>query len=205
MLNGILGKKVGMTQLFDEKGNVVPVTVVDVGTLFVTQVKTAERDGYTALQVGIPKKRAQKMAFSSDWLKAKKNFFAHIKEIKLDDAADYSAGQELAIANTSLSEGDKVSVTSDSRGLGFQGVVKRWGFGGGPGSHGSNFHRIPGAIGNMRTQGEVLKGTKLPGHMGAKQVTVAGLEIVRIDNESACLFIKGSIPGKKDTLIVVKK
>lgn len=206
MLNGVLGKKIGMTQVFDAQGTVVPVTVVDVSNQFVTQIKTPEKDGYTSLQVGLLRKRYQGKPFSEVWLKAKKNYFVHIKEIPVSDAAkDCALGQAVTFdLLSSLQEGNKVTVVGTSRGLGFQGVVKRWGFAGGPKSHGSKFHRKPGSSGNMRRQGEVLKGKKFPGHMGVDRVTVEGLKVIRIDKENSCLFIKGAIPGKKDSLVLIK-
>ncbi len=206
MLNGVLGKKIGMTQVFDAQGIVVPVTVVDVSNQFVTQIKTPEKDGYASLQVGLLRKRYQGKPFSEVWLKAKKNYFVHIKEVPVSDAAkDCTLGQPVTFdLLSSLQEGNKVTVVGTSRGLGFQGVVKRWGFAGGPKSHGSKFHRKPGSSGNMRRQGEVLKGKKFPGHMGVDRVTVEGLKVIRIDKENGCLFIKGAIPGKKDSLVLIK-
>lgn len=205
MLNGVLGKKIGMTQVFNAQGVVVPVTVVDVSNLFVTQVKTPEKDGYTSLQLGLLRKRYHGKPFSDIWLKAKKNYFAHIKEVPVQEAAkDCVLGQAVTIDLLSLEEGQKVTVVGTSKGLGFQGVVKRWGFAGGPKSHGSKFHRRPGSSGNMRRQGEVLKGKRFPGHMGVDRVTVEGLTVVRIDKDNGCLFIKGAIPGKKDSLVLIK-
>jgi len=206
MLNKILGKKVGMTQLFDEGGKSIPVTVVNISNWIVAQVKTSQADGYSALQVGLIRKRYRSKDFSQDWLKAKAKYFLHLKEIIVEgEAENYTLGQPYAFDNVSIEAGDKVVVTGLSRGLGFQGVVKRWGFGGGPSSHGSTSHRIPGSIGNMTSQGEVVKGKKMPGQMGNKQVTVKGLKVVRIDRESGCLFIKGAVPGKQNTLVAIKK
>ncbi len=206
MLSGVLGKKLGMTQLFNAEGKVVPVTVVDVGTWYVTQVKTPERDGYSALQVGLPRKRYQGVTFSPEWLKKKSVYFLHIKEVKqIDLKHSFTVGQKVTLDDVVLQEGEVVSVTGTSRGFGFQGVVRRWGFGGGPKTHGSKFHRIPGSSGFLRTQGEVMKGKKFPGHMGAAQVTVEGLDIVKIDKETGCMFIKGALPGKKDSLVIIRK
>lgn len=205
MLNSVLGKKIGMTQIFDAKGNVVPVTVVDISNLFVTQIKTPEKDGYTAVQVGMLRNRYRGESFSPSWLQTKKDIFLHIREVQAEQTSDLTQGQALTVDNSSIQEGIKVVVTGTSKGLGFQGVVKRWGFGGGPKAHGSKFHRRPGSSGNMRRQGEVLKGKKFPGHMGTDQVSVKGLTVVRIDRENGCLFIKGALPGKKDSLVLVKK
>lgn len=206
MLNSVLGKKVGMTQVFDSEGNVVPVTVIDTGNLYVTQLKSSGKDGYVALQVGMLREKYWGKEFSSDWLKAKSKFFLNIKEVRLEDeTASFDLGQRVAFDHTALQEGHKVAVTGISRGLGFQGVVKRWNFAGGPKTHGSKFHRRPGAVGHMRTQGEVIKGKRFPGHMGCRQFTIRGLEIVKIDRENSFVLVKGSVPGKKDSLVLIKK
>lgn len=206
MLQNIVGTKIGMTQLFDSKGNVVPVTVVNVANWYVLQVKTVEHDGYSALQLGLLKERHRNKPFSSEWLKEKAKFFLHIKEVSVEAAAtaDFTMGQALNFTNGPLKEGSKISVTARSRGLGFQGVVKRWGFAGGPGSHGSTFHRRPGSLGNMRRQGEVLKGKRLPGHTGFRNFTVRGLTLVKLDEQAGCIFIKGALPGKAATLVHIK-
>lgn len=207
MLNRVLGKKIGTTQVFDKVGNVVPVTVVNVAHWFVTQVKTSANDGYAALQLGLLKKKFREKEFSQEWLKHKSDYFTHLKEVRIDGDTDisYTPGQAVTMDSIALSEGTFVDVTGTSKGLGFQGVVKRWGFGGGPDSHGSTFHRRPGASGHMRTQGEVIKGKRFPGHLGAEQVTVKGLQVVLVDKEQGCLFIKGAIPGKKDSLVAIKE
>lgn len=206
MLNSVLGKKVGMTQVFDSEGNVVPVTVIDTGNLYVTQLKSAAKDGYPALQVGMLREKYWGKEFSNDWLKAKSKFFSNIKEVRLEDGAgSFDLGQRVAFDHIALQEGQKVAVTGTSRGLGFQGVVKRWNFGGGPKTHGSKFHRRPGAVGHMRTQGEVIKGKRFPGHMGCRQFTIRGLEVVKIDRENSVVLVKGSVPGKKDSLVLIKK
>lgn len=205
MLNRVLGKKVGTTQVFDKTGNVVPVTVVNVAHWFVTQVKTSTKDGYTALQLGLLKKKFREQDFSQEWLKHKSDHFLHLKEVRVEGEVSLTPGQAVTMDTISLPEGTFVDVTGTSKGLGFQGVVKRWGFGGGPDSHGSTFHRRPGASGHMRTQGEVIKGKRFPGHLGAEQVTVKGLQVVLVDKELGCLFIKGSVPGKKDSLVAIKE
>lgn len=205
MLKRMLGTKIGMTQLFDQKGDAIPVTVVDVNNWVVTQIKSSEKDGYSALQLGLMRKRFRGLPFSFDWLKAKNDYFLQIKELVLEDTSDFALGQSVGLDNLTFNEGDLVAVTGTSKGLGFQGVVKRWGFSGGPSSHGSRFHRIPGSSGHLRRQGEVIKGKKFPGHAGTDRVTVKGLEIVGIDREAGCLFIKGAIPGKKDFLVAINK
>lgn len=207
MLNSIVGKKVGMTQLFGKDGQVIPVTVIDASNWIVTQIKTKEKEGYSALQLGLLRKKYRKKAFDINWLKNKKNYFLHVKEVVITDAASdkLKIGQEIKLEDFDLKEDNTVKVMGRSRGLGFQGVVKRWGFAGGGASHGSKFHRAPGAIGSMRTQGEVIKGKRLPGHQGNASVTVEGLKLVRIDKSNGCLFLKGAVPGKKDSLVIVSK
>jgi large subunit ribosomal protein L3 len=207
MLNSIVGKKIGMMQLFGKDGQVIPVTVIDASNWIVTQIKTKENDGYSALQLGLLRKKYRKKTFDNNWLKNKKNYFLHIKEVfSTDDISDkLKVGQEIKFENVSLQEENTVDVVGKSRGLGFQGVVRRWGFAGGGASHGSKFHRAPGAIGSMRTQGEVIKGKRLPGHQGNATVTIKGLKLVRIDKSNGCLFLKGAVPGKKDSLVIVSK
>jgi large subunit ribosomal protein L3 len=205
MLNSVVGTKVGMTQFFDKNGDVVPVTVVDINNWFVTQIKSAENEGYSALQLGLLRKRFRGSEFSPLWLKAKDDHFMRIKEVMLDQAQDFSVGQTVSLSNVGLNEGDVVSVTGTSKGLGFQGVVKRWGFAGGPKAHGSKFHRRPGSSGHLRRQGEIIKGKRFPGHLGDDKVTVRGLKVVRIDRDAGCVFIKGAIPGKKDSLVMINK
>jgi large subunit ribosomal protein L3 len=205
MLNNMLGIKVGMTQLFDTNGNVIPVTIVDVNNWFVTQLKTTEKDAYTSLQLGLLRKRFRGQQFSDLWLKAKKDYFLHVKEVPIETFGDTKVGQVMGLAQSTFKEGDVVSITGTSKGLGFQGVVKRWSFSGGPAAHGSKFHRRPGTGGCLRTQGEVIKGKRFPGHLGAEQVTVKKLTIARIDPETGYLFIKGAIPGKKNSLVALKK
>lgn len=203
----ILGKKIGMSQIFDEQGNVVPVTVVDVNNWIVTQVKTPKVDGYAAIQTGLVRDRYLGQPFNAEWLQKKEKHFLHLKEVKVNetDLENYNVGKTLTMETVPFNEGDEVAVIGTSRGLGFQGVVKRHGFAGGPGAHGSKFHRRPGAASHMRSQGEVIKGKRYPGHMGADQVTVEGLKLVRFDRTAGYVFIKGAIPGKKDSLVAIKK
>lgn len=207
MLGSVLGKKIGMTQLFTEKGQVVPVTVIDFSSWFVTQVKTGERDGYAAVQLGLLRNRYKKQTFDTKWIKNKAEYFAHLKEVSVDekDVDKVKVGNEVASDFAGLKNDMLVSVTGKTRGLGFQGVVKRWGFKGGGRSHGSNFHRIPGSIGNICAVGRVAKGKKLPGQYGNKQITVKGLKIVDLDKERRYLFVKGAIPGKKNSVVIISK
>jgi large subunit ribosomal protein L3 len=201
MLNGLLGKKIGMSQIFDDNRKSIPVTVIDVGGWFVTQIKTQENDGYVALQIGLPREKYQGKGFSSSWLKEKKKYFLYLNEVSLDDVSGYAVGQRLSLKDFKVDSGNKVDVAGTSRGLGFQGVIKRWGFSGGPGGHGSTFHRKPGSIGNMCSQGNVIKGKKLPGQCGNKRITVKNLKVVKVDEQANCLFVKGAVPGKKNSLL----
>lgn len=205
MINSIVGKKIGMTQIFENNGQVVPVTVIDTSDLVVTQIKTKEKDGYFALQLGLLRKKYREKPFDSNWLKHKKDYFLSFNEIDINQGVvnNVKVGQKFNLDNVALKENSVVKVTGKSRGLGFQGVVKRWNFAGGGAAHGSKFHRAPGAIGSMRTQGEVIKGKRLPGHHGFRNVTVKGLKIVRLDKNNGCLFVKGAVPGKKESVVIV--
>ncbi|MFA5075403.1 MAG: 50S ribosomal protein L3 [Candidatus Babeliales bacterium] len=207
MLNNVLGKKVGMTQIFAPNGKIFPVTVIDIADLFVTQIKTTQNEGYSALQLGILRNRYKKKSFSVDWLKNKKKYFCFLREvlIEVSDSVNFTLGQKINFDGLGLQTEDIVKVTGTSKGQGYQGVVKRWGFGGGPDSHGSNFHRRPGAIGSLRTQGEVIKGKKLPGQKGNDKITVQGLKIIHIDKENSSLFVKGAVPGKNASLVTICK
>jgi len=206
MLKGFLGNKIGMTQLFDEQGKAVTVTVIHCSDWFVTQVKTESKDGYSAIQVGKLKKKYEEKTFSSQWLSRKKEHFSSLHELQiaLDDEGSFSPGQAINVDASGFEEGDRIDVSGNSIGKGFQGVMKRWNFGGGPGGHGSTFHRAPGSIGNMASQGKVIKGKKLPGHYGNEKISVRSL-VVKIDKELRCLFVKGPVPGKKGALLRVKK
>ena len=208
MLQKLLGTKVGMTQIFDQERNVIPVTVVNIADWYVTQVKSQDKDGYGSLQLGMLRKRYSNQDFSVDWLKSKKKYFLHVREVPLvsqDKNVEYVEGQKITLNDAIFSDNMIVDVSGTSKGLGFQGAMKRHGFSGGPKSHGSKFHRKPGSSGNMRTQGEVLKGRRGPGHMGFVKVTVRGLTVVKVDKETGSIFIKGAVPGRKDTLLAIRK
>ncbi len=207
MLNRVLGKKIGMTQIFNEDGNVIPVTVVDIGSWLVTQVKTSDKDGYASLQLGLLKKKHRNKTFDISWLKNKKNYFSKLQEVRIDDLGEepkFKVAQKITLEHSSLKEGSIVDVSGVSRGLGFQGVVKRWNFSGGPASHGSTFHRSPGSIGNICADGRVDKGKKMPGHMGFRRLTVKSLKVIRLDKDSGYLFVNGAIPGKKDSFVSIR-
>lgn len=206
MLKKLPGLKIGMTQVFNERAHVVPVTIIGIAHWYVVQVKTQERDGYAALVVAQLKKKYQNERFNAAWLKDKQHFFAYIREVSFGadaEVANYSVGQQITLDNALFETGKCIDVTGTSIGRGFQGVVKRWNFSGGPKSHGSKFHRIPGSSGNTRSQGMVPKGKKFPGHCGNKRVTIKGLEVIRMDKENGYLFIKGSVPGKIGSLLMV--
>ncbi|MBT4595219.1 50S ribosomal protein L3 [bacterium] len=204
MLRKIYGVKVGMTQLFDAERKLIPVTAVRVTGWFVTQVKTQGADGYDALQVGCVRNRLSGVEFQGEWLFKKKRSFRFVKEIK-GIAEGIEVGKPVGIAEFGASEGDEITVAGTSRGLGFQGCIKRWGFSRGPMSHGSGFHRSPGSMGGPCSLGGIQKGKKLPGHTGAERITVRGLRVIRIDSEQNCIFIKGAVPGKSGSLVEIAK
>lgn len=194
----ILGKKRGMTQIFDEEGNVIPVTLVEAGPCFVTQIKNKETDGYEAIQIGFEKLKEKKITKTK-----RKKPFRYLKEfrVKEGETKNYELGQKIDVSI--FQEGDLVSVSGISKGKGFQGVVKRWGFSGRGASHGvKHEERTLGSVG-ASTPSRVLKGKKMPGRTGCKRVTIKNLKIVRIDPEKNLLFIKGAVPGRKDTLLEI--
>lgn len=206
MFKGIIGKKVGMTQIFMSDGTVIPVTVVEAGPCVVVQKKTVESDGYNALQLGFGKiLKAKKInkPMAGHFKKNNLEFFKILKEFRTDNVEEFEVGQE--IKADIFAEGDLVDVQGISIGKGFQGVIKRHGFGGGPASHGSDFHRAPGSIGMCEFPGETLKGKKMPGRMGNKTVTTQGLKIAKVMADKNVLLIKGSVPGHKNGIIYIKK
>ena len=203
MKKGILGRKIGMTEVFTESGKLIPVTVVSVEPNVVTQVKTIENDGYEAIQLGFETKREKLATKASVGITNKANttpkrFF---KEIRGVDINNYELGQE--IKADIFTVGEVVDVTGTTKGKGFQGVIKRHGQSRGPMGHGSHYHRGPGSMGTMRPM-RVFKGKNLPGHMGTLTVTIQNLEIVMVDVENNCILIKGNVPGPKKSLIIIK-
>ena len=200
---GILGTKLGMTQIFDEAGVAIPVTVVQAGPCTVTQVKTKQTDGYSAIQVGFSevKEKALNKPLLGHLAKSEAPALKHLREYRIDNAAEYSLGQQ--IKADIFSAGQIVDVAGNSIGRGFAGYQKRHNFGRGPMSHGSKNHREPGSIGAGTTPGRVFPGMKGAGRMGGKRVTVRKLTIVRVDAERNLLLIKGGIPGKPGTLISI--
>jgi len=203
MAKGILGRKIGMTQIFSEEGIQIPVTVVQADPNVVLQLKTNETDGYEAVQLGFEDKREKLSNKPEQGHVAKVNTAPKrfIREFRNLNVADYELGQEVKV--DVFAEGDVVDVTGTSKGKGFQGAIKRHGFSRGPMSHGSHYHRGPGSMGSIQAH-RVLKGKKLPGHMGVKTVTIQNLEIVKVDLERNVLMIKGNIPGSKKALIKVR-
>jgi large subunit ribosomal protein L3 len=205
MLNGILGRKIGMTQVFSEKGETIPVTVIEAGPCVVTQVRTTERDGYEAVQLGfgdIKPKRVTKPL--QGHLKAAGRLVRFMRELATSDIASHTVGD---VVNADIFKvGEKVDIAGTSKGRGFSGVVKRYGFRGGPSTHGqSDRHRAPGSIGSGTTPGRVWKGMRMAGRMGNDRVTVQNLEIVEVDVERHLLLVKGSVPGAKNGLVLVQR
>ena len=205
MKKAILTTKVGMTQVFSEDGVLTPVTVLQAGPCVVTQVKTVENDGYSAVQVGFGDIREKLIN------KPKKGHFAKagvtakrfLKEFRLEDAESYTLGQE--IKADVFAAGDKVDATAKSKGKGFQGAIKRHGQSRGPMAHGSKYHRHAGSNGSATTPGRVFKGKHMPGHMGAVRVTVQNLEVVSVDAEKNLILVKGAVPGPKKSLVMLKE
>ena len=205
MKKAILATKVGMTQIFDENGALVPVTVLQAGPCVVTQVKTVENDGYKAVQVGFVDKRdklvnkPQKGHFD----KAGVSYKRYVRELKLENAEEYSVKDE--IKADIFAAGDKIDATAISKGKGFQGAIKRHGQHRGPMAHGSKFHRHQGSNGSATTPGRVFKGKGMPGQMGRVQVTVQNLSVVKVDAENNLILVKGAVPGPKKSLVTIRE
>ena len=206
MLSGFWGRKIGMTQIFSDDFKSLPVTVIDCSGWYVTQIKTEESDGYDALQLGRLKKRYASEKFSAEWLSSPKRYFEVLREIKFADTSDLGlkVGDEVDIESL-FEVGSSVDVFGFSIGKGFQGVVKRYNYAGGPASHGHTMGRTPGALGGMTACGKVIKGKKMPGHMGNKKRAVKNLKLINIEPENKIIFVKGSIPGKTGSLVFVRK
>ena len=202
MIEGLLGKKLGMTQIFDETGRVVPVTALEVGPCVVTQIKTNQNDGYEAVQLGFGQKKRLKSP-ERGHLRAANASSRFLREFRASNVDEYSVGQVLDC--TFFQPGEKVDVTGVSKGKGFQGVMKRHGFSGGPKTHGqSDRSRAPGSIGASATPSRVLKGLRMAGRMGNERVTVQNLDVVRVLPERNVILIKGSIPGANEGLVMVR-
>ncbi len=207
-MKGILGKKVGMTQIFDERGEVIPVTVIEAGPCFVAQIKTVERDGYTAVQLGFEETKPRRLTKPQLQHLQKSNLPAlrNLREFRMppDDLARLEEGQRLTVDIFEV--GEYVDVTGTSKGKGFAGVVKRHGFRGGPKTHGqSDRHRAPGSIGACATPGRVFKGMRMAGRMGHERVTALGLKVVMVDPERNLLAVRGAVPGAKNGLLMIRQ
>lgn len=203
MLAGLWGKKIGMTQVF-AKDKAVPVSVIDVSDWIVMQVKTDAKDGYASVKVGCLRPRYAKKPFSQDWLKKPKTYFSDLKEIKILNAVEATVGQPLDFKSV-LQDGDVVDALGWVIGRGFQGAVKRHGFAGGRASHGAKVGRRPGSLSFMRSQGRVIKGKRLPGHMGTNASRTRNLEVVKVQPEDHLILVKGPVPGKSGSLVYLRK
>ena len=203
MKKAILAKKVGMTQIFNEAGELVPVTVLQAGPCVVTQVKTTENDGYEAVQVGFEdiREKLVNKPVKGMFDKAGVSYKRYVREFKLE--GEYSVKDE--IKAEIFEAGDKVDATAIAKGKGFQGAIKRHGQSRGPMAHGSKYHRHAGSNGSCSTPSRVFKGKKMPGHMGGKKVTTQNLEVVRVDAEKNLLLVKGAVPGPKKSLVTIKE
>ena len=203
MKKAILAKKVGMTQIFNEAGELVPVTVLQAGPCVVTQVKTTENDGYEAVQVGFEdiREKLVNKPVKGMFDKAGVSYKRYVREFKLE--GEYSVKDEIKV--DVFEAGDKIDATAIAKGKGFQGAIKRHGQSRGPMAHGSKYHRHAGSNGSCSTPSRVFKGKKMPGHMGGKKVTTQNLEVVRVDAEKSLLLVKGAVPGPKKSLVTIKE
>jgi large subunit ribosomal protein L3 len=207
-MKGILGKKVGMTQIFGERGEAIPVTVIEAGPCFVAQIKTVEQDGYAAVQLGFEETKPKRLTQPQLKHLQKSNLPAlrHLRELRIgdDELATFEEGQKLTV--DIFAEGEFVDVTGTSKGRGFAGVVKRHGFRGGPKTHGqSDRLRAPGSVGACTTPGRVFKGKRMPGRMGGERVTTQGLQVVLVDPERNLLALRGAVPGSKNGLLLIRE
>ena len=206
MVEGIIGKKVGMTQIFDETGLVIPATVIQAGPCAVIQKKDPDKDGYAAVQLGFVEQTSAKhpnKATLGHFKVSEVPPTRVLREFRFDGAAEIKTGD---LFNVDLfQKGDRVHITGTSKGKGFAGVIKRWGFHGGGKTHGSMFHRAPGSIGASAYPSRVMKGKKMPGHLGSDRITVQNLIVVDADKEQNLLIVKGSVPGSKGTYLLIKK
>lgn len=201
---GMLGKKLGMTRIFDSEGKVVPATVIEAGPCYVLQVKTLENDGYKAVQLGFDKKKENRVIkpLKGHFKKANVSPLRFIKEIRTDAADQYKAGE--VIAADIFQENDFVDVTGTSIGKGFQGGMKRWGWRGGPSSHGSTHHRTVGSVGASSFPSRIFKGHHMPGRMGGDTVTVQKLRVLKVDKDTNTILVEGSIPGHKNSYLILR-
>ncbi len=203
MKKALLGKKLGMTQIFDEQGKVIPVTVIEAGPCTVVQIKTKDADGYEAVQLGFGEVKANKVIKpkAGHFKKANVEPKKHLREFRLEEIS-YNVGDELKA--DVFTAGEFVDITGTTKGKGFQGVIKRHGQSRGPMGHGSMYHRRPGSMGPTSTPGRVFKGKKLPGHMGMQTVTIQKLEVVNVDLDKNVILVKGSVPGNKGAILKIR-
>jgi len=204
MKSGIIGKKLGMTQVFDAEGKVIPVTVIEAGPCIVVQRKTVQNDGYDAVQLGFGPKKAHRAGkpMIGHFRKAGKGAFGALREVKVPTDSPLDAGAEVHV--DIFKEGDVVDVTGDSKGRGFTGVIKRWNFKGGRATHGSMFHRAPGSIGASAWPSRVIKNMKMAGHYGDERVTTLNLKVVKVQPDKNLLLVHGAVPGARNSLVFVR-
>ena len=205
MVNTILGRKLGMTQVWSEDDCLIPVTVIQAGPCTVSQVKTVENDGYAAIQIGYGELKAKHVnkPMAGHFAKAGVAPMKWLREVRVADASQYNVGDTITVE--AFADAKKVDVTGTSKGKGFAGVIKRHGFGGGPGGHGAHFHRAPGSIGQCASPSRVFKGVRLPGHMGDARVTVRNLEVVSIDADQNLIIVKSAVPGGKGGFLTIRQ
>ena len=204
MSNTIIGRKLGMTQVWSEDDRLIPVTVIEAGPCVVTQIKTSDKEGYEAIQIGygdIKEKKVNK-PMAGHFKAADAGARKYLSEVRVEDASTFELGQELNLEG--FADSKKVHVSGVSKGKGFAGSIKRWNFQGGRASHGSHFHRAPGSIGQCATPSRVFKGKKMPGHMGAEKVTVKNLQVIKVDVEQNLLLVRGAVPGGKNALLRIR-
>lgn len=204
MVTTILGRKLGMTQVWSDDDRLVPVTVIEAGPCVVTQVKTREKDGYRAIQIGfgdIDERKVNK-PMAGHFAKAGVAPKRHLAEVRVDEGDEFKPGDEITVAH--FVDAKAVHVTGTSKGKGFAGVMKRHNFRGGPGGHGSHAHREPGSVGQCATPSRVFRGKRLPGHMGTQTVTVRNLDVIRVDVDQNLLIVKGAVPGAKGSLLTIR-
>ncbi len=205
MALGMLGRKVGMMQWFDEQGNAFAATVIEAEPNVIVQIKTPERDGYSALQLGYGRVKEKNVPkpMLGHFKRAGVEPRRHLREFRVDDVSEYQVGQEITVEI--FQEGEKIDVSGTSKGKGFAGVVKRHRFGGFPASHGHDHQRKPGSIGSMAATGKVFKGQRMAGHMGGERVTIKRLTVLKVDPEKNVLVVKGAVPGPRGSLVELRK
>ena len=205
MANMILGRKLGMTQVWSEDDEIIPVTVIQAGPCVVSQIKTKETDGYEAIQIGFEDLKAKHVnkPMQGHFDKAGVKPMRFLREVRVEDASAHELGEVITVE--AFGETEKVNVTGTSKGKGFAGVMKRHGFGGGPGGHGSHFHRAPGSVGQCASPSRIFKGVRMAGHMGDERVTVRNLKVVRIDAENNVILVKGAVPGGTNGLVMIRE